>query len=324
MAHSDDLREERRSQLIFQRLMIKGTTSLTWLLLTSFGDLKKLRQAQPTEERYVRPPRQYELAPVTPGMPVFRSRERYLRPTRYCDPCAPELVAMARSLGAYQKPDYEYVKAAFEFVKEKLPIEICPMDGVVDTLHRGTGTCFHLISLFIALCRAAGIKARYKMFAMNMIEAWRETLVDPDPLVKKWYDGLGYFVIEGEGEAFVDGRWTVAHVGPTAARQAAAGLPITRFGEDSIGLWFFPRPGTIMRFESIPLGLGRATALVHRISPGSMERINVSLEKQTERGCRVLAEAGGVAAYDERVRRGKGPRLPTLDLTPREGIVFVE
>ena len=32
-----------------------------------------------------------------------------------------------------------------------------------------------------------------------------------------------------------------------AERQSAAGIPITRFGEDSLGVWFFARPGTIMR-----------------------------------------------------------------------------
>jgi hypothetical protein len=233
-------------------------------------------------------------------------------------------VALAYALGAHQKPDYEYAEAAFEFAKEKLLQEGCPLDSVADTLHRGTGGCLHHNSVFIALCRAAGIKARYKMFSMKMIDAWRESTVDPDPLAKKWYDAMGYFALEGEAEAFVDGRWMVAHVGPTAARQAAAGLPISHFGEDSIGMWFFARPGTIMHFESIPRGLAQSSAVLHRLSPGSIERLNVSVQKMTERGYQVLAEAGGARAYDERVRREKGPKGPAVDLTPREGIVFEE
>lgn len=322
MSHWQDNREDYRAHLIYSRLMLTGALSLTRLLITSFGDLKKLRRIRPLEEHYVRPPRSYELPPFDPGMKVCTSNEKYLRPTRYCNPRAPEIVAMAHHLGAYRLPERQFAENAFHFCKEQMQLEILPIDSAEATLRRGTGTCFQLISVFIALCRAAGIKARYKMYAVNMIQAWRETMIDVDPLVKKWYDALGYFMIEGEGEAFVDGRWTVAHVGPTAERQAAAGIPITRFGEDALGVWFFARPGTIMRTEAIPFGLAAASRFLQRLAPGSMERVNVSVAKQAARGAQVLAEAGGAAAYDERVRRALGPSGPEVDLRPREGLVF--
>lgn len=320
----EDRQEEFRGHLIYWNLMLKGSLSLARLLVTSAGDVKRLRTAKPSEERYVRSPRRYDLPAYVEGMQYCRSGAKYLRPTRYCNPRAPEVVAMAHALGAYEKSDREFADAAFQFAKEQMDIEICPIDSVSDTLRRGTGTCFQLISVFIALCRAAGIKARYKMYAMNMIQAWRETLVDADPLVKKWYDSLGYFMLEGEGEAHVDGRWEVAHVGPVAERQAAAGLPITRFGEDSLGLWFSALPGTIMRLESIPAGLAWGSRVLKRIAPASMERVSASIQKQVERGRTVLAEAGGAQAYDHRIRAAKGPQAPSVDLAPREGIVFVE
>ena len=212
---------------------------------------------------------------------------------------------MANELGAFRVSDHEFAQAAFQFTKEMTTLEIRPFVNVEETLRLGTGTCFELITLFIALCRAAGIRARYKIFASNMIDAWREATVDADPLVKKWVDSLGYFPVEGEGEAYVDGQWVVAHVGPTAERQAAAGIPITRFGEDSLGVWFFAQPGTIMRLESIPRGLNTGIRLLHMIAPGSMERVNVSVQKQIERGRQIIEEAGGVSAYDERARRSE-------------------
>jgi hypothetical protein len=133
-------------------------------------------------------------------------------------------------------------------------------------------------------------------------------VIDVDPLLKKWYDSLGYFLLEGEGEAYVKGRWRVAHVGPTAERQAAAGIPITRFGEDALGVWFRAKPGTIMRPGALPLGLAAGSRMLHAISPGSMERVNVSVQKQIEQGRAVLAQAGGARAYDEQVRRkGRSP-----------------
>jgi hypothetical protein len=324
MARFEEARQDLNGQLTYWKLMLMGTLSLTKLLVTSAGDVRRLRETQASEEHYTRPQRRYDLPPYVQGMRYCRSNEKYLRPTRCCNPWAPEVVAMAHALGAYHKPDVDFVQAAFEFAKEKMVLEICPLDGAAQTLRRGTGTCFQLISVFIALCRAAGIKARYKMYAINMIQAWREAVIDVDPLVQKWYDSLGYFMIEGEGEAYVDGHWVVAHVGPTAERQAAAGIPITKFGEDALGIWFTALPGTIMRLESIPLGLGWGSRQLYRIAPGSMERVNVSIQKQIERGRKIIAESGGVEAYDQRVRRERGPEGPKVELEAREEIVFAE
>lgn len=294
--------EDLRGQLTYVRLMLQGTLSVAKLLITSAGEVLKLRQTGELEEHYVRPPRRYELPPYAPGMAVCRSREKYLRPTRLCNSHAPEVVALAHELGAFRLPDREFAGAAFDFAKNKMTLEIAPIVGVEETLRRGTGTCFQLITVFIALCRAAGIKARYKIFSTNMIDAWRGATIDADPLLQKWYNSLGYFLLEGEGEALVDGQWLVAHVGPTAERQAAAGIPISRLGEDAIGSWFSARPGTIMRLESLPLGLAAGSRLLHRISPGSMERVSVSVVNENARGQEILAAAGGVEAYDRAAR----------------------
>lgn len=311
-------------QKTYLKLMVGGGLSLSKVLFTSPRDLKKLRVLHEGEQRFIRPPRPYEMPVYKEGMKCGATNERFCRPTLYCNPCEPEVIAMAHKLGAFQVPEYEYVKNAFEFVKENLQLEICPMDEVSDSLKRGSGTCFHLISVFIALCRAVGIKARYKMFAMNMIKTWYDAMVGADPLVKKWYDSMGYFMIEGEGEAFIDGKWVVAHVGPTAERQAAGGIPITKFGEDSLGVWFFAIPGTIMYMESIPYGFGGVTKLLKRLAPASMERVNISIMKQGEMGKHVIQEAGSREAYDAQARKKLGPKAPTIDLSGKSGIEFQE
>ena len=311
-------------QKIYLKLMIGGGLSLTKVLLTRPSDLKKLRTIHGGEQRYIRPKRPYDLPPFKEEMRCGVTKEKYLRPTLHCNPCAPEVIALAHQLGAFQKSEYEFAKAAFEFTKENLDLEICTMNSAEETIRRGTGTCFHLITVFIALCRCAGIKARYKMFAMNMIKAWYDVLVEADPLVKKWYDSMGYFMIEGEGEAFIDGKWVVAHVGPTAERQAAAGIPITNFGEDSLGVWFFAIPGTTMYMESIPYGLGGAANLLKRIAPGSMEQVNISIQHQNKIGKKIIDDAGGKAAYDVLARKKLGPKAPTIELSDKKGIVFGE
>ncbi|MGC9468416.1 MAG: transglutaminase domain-containing protein [Anaerolineae bacterium] len=294
--------EDLRGYATYVKLMLQGTLSVAAVLATSARDVLSLRQMSTSEEPYVRPPRRYELPSYDQSMPVCQSNEKYLRPTRYCDSRAPEVIALASELGAFSTSDRDYAEAAFQFAKEKMVLEIAPIDGVVPTLRRGTGTCFQLITVFIALCRAAGIRARYKIFSVKMIDAWREATIDADPLVQKWYNSLGYFLLEGEGEAFIDGEWVVAHVGPTAERQAAAGIPISRLGEDAIGGWFSVRPGSIMRLASLPPGLATGSRILHVIAPGSMERINVSVQNQIRLGREIIDAAGGIAAYDEGAR----------------------
>ena len=302
MRPATSVNEDLRGQLTYLNLILTGVVSVGTLLVTSAGEVMKLRQTSESEEHYRRPPRRYEL-PSSDG--VGRgpwSREKYLRPTRLCNSRAPEVVALAQRLGAGHLSDREFAEAAFDFAKNRMTLEIAPIDGVVETLQRGTGTCFGLITVFIALCRAAGIKARYKIFSTTMIDAWRGPTIDADPLLQKWHDSLGYFLLEGEGEAFVDGEWLVAHVGPTAERQAAAGIPISRLGEDAIGSWFEARPGTIMRLESLPPGLAAGSRLLHKISPGSMERVNNSVLREIAKGREAIAAAGGIEAYDRAAR----------------------
>ncbi len=304
------------------KMMVGGGLTLTKTLLLNISDLKKLRKIPANEKRYIRPKRSYDLLSYDSTMKHCTSDKKYLRPTLWCDPTEPEVVALAHQLGAYKKSDREFAETAFEFVKEKMTLEILPFNSVSETIRRGTGTCIHLISVFIALCRAAGIKARYKMFAMNMIQAWYDTTVNVDPLIKKWYDSMGYFMIEGEGEALIDGEWVVAHVGPRAERQAAGGIPITKFGEDSLGNWFFAIPGSIMFMESIPLGLGSALRFLNKLAPGSMERVNISIQEQIKKGQEIIQNAGGVESYNKNARKKKGPLTPELKLKGEEQIIF--
>lgn len=305
-------------------MLTGGSIGLAKTLLFNLGDLKKLRVIPDSAERYIRPTRPYDLPTYDSSMKYCTSDEKFLRPTLFCNHHEPEVIALAHQLGAYQVSDKEFAEAAFHFVKEKMSLEIMPLTEVGSTIRRGTGTCIHLISVFIALCRAAGIKARYKMFAMNMIKAWYDAVVDVDPLVKKWYDSMGYFMIEGEGEAFIDGKWVVAHVGPKAERQAAASIPITKFGEDSLGTWFHAIPGSIMYMESLPFGLGRGIQFLKMIAPGSMERVNISIQKQIANGKKIIEDAGGIDAYDIKAREKKEISKPTLDLSEKKEIIFKE
>jgi hypothetical protein len=79
-----------------------------------------------------------------------------------------------------------------------------------------------------------------------------------------------------------------------------------------------------MTMESIPYGLGGATNLLKKIAPGSMERVNISIQHQKEMGKRIIVDAGGRDAYDALVRKKRGPQAPMIDLTNKKGIEFGE
>ena len=304
------------------KLMTVGVYSIIKLFITSPGSVKKLQEGQAPNQRYKRPKRAYDVPEITSEMQCNCKDEKFLRPTRYCDHTKPEVVALAHKLGAGKLSDKEYVEKVFDFVKNHLHIEMVPFDGVENTLHRGAGTCYHLASVFIALCRCAGIKARYKLFAMQMIDAFYDDLIAKDEAIKKWYDSMGYFMLESEGEAFIDGEWVVAHVGPTPERQAAMGIHLTQLGEDSIGNWFLAKPGTIMHVESVPYGIPLLVSIGYKLAPGSMERFNLNIQTQHEHGKKVLSKYKDHSEYDKEARKKLPPQSPKVKIVKRKEIVF--
>ena len=114
------------------------------------------------------------------GRPL--SSEPFLRPTRYADSRAPEIVALADDFRAETGSDWEYASAIFEFVCNH--IDVCfdfpPQHGVVGTLERGFGTCIEKLNLLVALARAGGIRARYCTIGIDPAQAGVLALMEDD------------------------------------------------------------------------------------------------------------------------------------------------
>jgi hypothetical protein len=302
---------------------IGGVFLLLKVLLFNLGTFKMLKNPT-TKNVYNRPIPSYTIPPYSLEMKSCISEEKYLRQTLLCDCQAPEIIALAHQLGAYQKTDKEFAEAAFEFAKRKIILEQHPLDDVTTILHRGTGTCLHKISVFIALCRAAGIPARYKFFALTMLDDWMAPALDRAPLLKQWSDAMGYFLLHGEGEVLLDGKWITADVGAEPTRQASSWMPITKLGEDGAGLWLFPIPGSIIVRESIPLGLRiPSRLLMNHLVPNSVAGINIGILEQIEKGKKIIEEAGGEAAYDaEARRRRRQTSIKNELLKKQDSIIF--
>jgi hypothetical protein len=225
-----------------------------------------------------------------------------------------------------------------------------PLDGAGATLRRGTGACFHFISVFIALCRAAGIKGRYKTFAMNYDRFVEDAIAvnydnpgqggesDPtfnelydnyqqggiDPMMDELYDALGYLMFEVESEVWLDDSWVVAYPAANDEIQAVRYLPIAQLGEDPIGNFYDAVPGTIQRMESLPLGMSMGMNVLFRLMPGSPERLSIWTQKVAEYGRHIVADAGGWEAYDQKARAKL--RTASLKIEPidNEALFFVD
>lgn len=304
--------------LPYTRTLIKGSSSLAKLILSDPGSIKEMGESG-SEEKYTRPPRRYELPEFREGMEFPKSAQKYLRPTKYCDPREPEVVAMANELGALEKPEKEFAKSAFNFTKGKLTLEILPMDDVSKTLERGTGSCLHKISTFLALCRSAGIKSRYKLYSPRMVETWEETFL-VDPMLREWYDTMGYFILHGEGEVYLDDEWVIGDVGPTPERQAASGVPITKLGEGSSAL--SPEPGSLMYTESLPRGVEGMLKTAKRIAPSTIDKVNYNIIKKIEEGKKILEELGGKEAYNKQIKKKRITGMSKIDIEDKEEIGF--
>jgi hypothetical protein len=286
--------------------------------------VRKFRVMGPDEERYVRSPRQYEIPPFREDMKYCISNEKYLRPTRWCNPREHEVVAMANELGTYELSDYEFAEAAFNFITRELYMEMCPLDSVGATLKRGTGTCFHLANAFVALCRSAGIKTRYRFFRMTVGQNVQNQLIDIDPAFSEMFEQLMPSTIEAQSEVCIDGTWVIAYPAAGVAITAQTKRPLIRFGEQTTDEEVKMVPGTLKRPESIPFMFGGGMTLFMRMAPATMERTNVGLQKAYALGRKVIEEAGGIEAYDQKAREKLKFSSPVIEVSDDEALVFKE
>jgi hypothetical protein len=273
------------------------------MLLKKPSMLIRLRRMGPDEERYIAPPRPYALPEYRKGMKYSTSKEPFVRATRWCNPREPLVVAMAHELGAYELSDWEFAEAAYWWMKTKMWYAVTGLDAPSATLRRGSGMCFHLINTYIALCRCAGIKCRYKGYQMKFREIEHDIFADADPGFASVLDAGGGTIGEAEAELYIDGTWVTAYLAQTAGSTAATGWPICDFGESSLGTYFEAIPGSIHRFESIPFGLGVSLKLSNMLAPAAMERLNARMVRVQKLGLQEIEDAGGIQGYNKAAKR---------------------
>jgi len=306
--------------LFATKRLISGLFLMSKLFVLKLTPIKQAHLRQAHEPEFKRPCRRYEV----PQLEVYASNSRleckYLRPTLYCNPFSGLIIAMANRLGAGESTDWDFCEKAFEFVKRNISIELLPLDEAEATLIRGTGTCLHKLNLMVALCRAAGIKARYKLYVLSSVENLELAFGDARKS-RQWYQSLGKVLFHGEVELYLGGCWVTCSPGLSDERQASLNLPITRFGEQAIGVWYSVEPGSITRVESIFYGLNILMKSAKKLAPSFIDKANIKLAKQCKTGRKILDESGE-HAYDAQARSLFLRKHPEIKLLKKDEIIF--
>ncbi len=240
------------------------------------------------------------------------SREKYLRPTRLCQCDNKNIRALARKFGAGEISNEEYLRRIYYFVKNQKYLIFKPMGGATGTLKSKGGVCLDQMSLFIALARAAGIKARYRLYAFTPVDELVDVMLKDDPVLMETYQMLGFLdSLHGCAEFYIGGRWI--QLDPTFSDylEAGMGLPISNFNEPPS--WGVRVPDRDIIMEGLPRGLNASLVSLALLLRNTVDEVNKKLDEIREKGKEILEEIG-VEEYNRRLKRkGAAIKLPDVD-----------
>jgi hypothetical protein len=84
----------------------------------------------------------------------------YLATSPKIESTHPQIRQLAKEIGADKERSWERVEAIYDWVRANVEYKNGPLKGALAALRDKTGDCEEMTSLFIAICRAAGIPAR--------------------------------------------------------------------------------------------------------------------------------------------------------------------
>lgn len=89
-----------------------------------------------------------------------RDIKPYLGSSPYIESRNAKIRSLAKQITADKPTAWAKVEAIYDYVREHVDYRNGPLKGALKALQDGSGDCEELTSLFIALCRAAGVPAR--------------------------------------------------------------------------------------------------------------------------------------------------------------------
>jgi hypothetical protein len=124
------------------------------------GEKAKATVTVEVRRRTILPPENTEGYTLPDAKQLGRKLQPYLAPSPKIESRDPKIRALAKEIGADEKDAWKKVEAIYEWVRAKVKYKNGELKGALAALKDGTGDCEDSSSLFIAICRAAGIPAR--------------------------------------------------------------------------------------------------------------------------------------------------------------------
>ena len=237
--------------------------------------------------------------------------EKYLRPTRLCEYDAPEIRVLAKRLGAYDKEPIEYAKSIYYYVKNEKNLIFKPMVGALGIIKTKGGVCLDQMSLLIALARAGGIKARFRLYAFTASQELDELFLQDNPILRETYDMLGFLdSLHGCAELYIDGHWIQLDPTFSDELEAGMGLPITDFGEEPT--WRTRIPERDIVFEGFPVLIRSMLIGMAFLLRETVDGVNKKMDSIREKGKEILDELGK-DEYNNNMKKKVKIEVPNID-----------
>jgi hypothetical protein len=125
--------------------------------------------------------------------------EEYLRPTRFVQSDHPEIVECAKRL-SHGLSTGQATKNIYLFVRDQIKWTVEGLKPAIEVLKSKKGVCFNKASLQIALLRAVGIPARYRLEEVS-------SLALKPYLPRELYELLPKTVVHALAEVYLSGQW---------------------------------------------------------------------------------------------------------------------
>ncbi len=192
--------------------------------------------------------------------------ERYLKPSFLCESDDPEIKKLARKICENEKDDLGKAKLIFKWVRDNVAWDLANVVGAKGILKRKPmrGICVDKASLFIALCRASGIPARYLL-------VWGD-FDFKIPLL----NGMSH----AAAEVYVNNKWVIAD--PTFGKHTARIVPKSVFGKPT-----WKKATRIIPVAKLPLILPIAEWFMNTFSQKYMELREIIREELRRQGLKV-------------------------------------
>lgn len=186
--------------------------------------------------------------------------EEFCKPTKYCESDYPKIKELAEEITKNCKSSEEAAKILFEWVRDNIAWNVEKTVGAKKVLEREPrhAVCVDKTNLFIALCRAVGIPARYIILDCEL-----------DMKIKD----LPRQMKHTAAEVFVNNKWVVAD--PTFGKQTERVINISEFGKPS---WINSK--NIKRAKELSSFFILVGNIITRILP-SMKKLKKAIEETT-------------------------------------------